>query len=566
MVLKYKSVQQGSLKVFSDGTVGTWNVRIGDKGVTWQGLYTGPLVLEEGYLDSICHSLLGVSSIDLAKQVQKKLLPTSYEGKQSLFLHSPSFTSGFFEKDVEKLQEQNHPFDFASCIETRALSLAKVGDLAVGRTHPWKIAADVYGVEKIDVETVEHYYLSHSLLLLALNYTEGYEGSCLFQIIRAVRLNPKIVVRLYSCDYEMQIFLLWLCKIAGVNQLAIEGNGVEVSNHWNAKAPLYPKVLDALSLNISTRDPFQILELETKSTDFYSILGLKLPRLPGYVIEVEAEVSPYEQLEIAAKLLQNRYGLTHGCLKASKGASGSRIVPNLKLSDTENLKQVLRSLLNLSKENFILEVFFNYKEVVCGDYSFAVSPSAHIRRDNVAPGLTLQLMDKTTWEGNLLVSANHCEDFGISITNYHMIQSIMESFKKAFDKKTTDDFSYKLVIGGLDFAIGTIGGLFGSDTFLAVQDLNLRFNGCEFMRNAQEVATEEQPFVVTKLVKPTKNTNLSSFKKLLFKLKENGYYCDIMAAIPEKWGLLVVFGKSPRDCLSNLYEVINYLETKGYIK
>jgi hypothetical protein len=52
------------------------------------------------------------------------------------------------------------------------------------------------------------------------------------------------------------------------------------------------------------------------------------------------------------------------------------------------------------------------------------------------------------------------------------ILKVMKSFQKKFEGKARLEPSFGLVVAGIDFAIGSIGGFFGDNTVLAVQDLN----------------------------------------------------------------------------------------------
>src|SRR5205085_3327143 len=133
---------------------------------------------------------------------------------------------------------------------------------------------------------------------------------------------------LYSLDREVQVALLYLKRLAGIDAVFTDANSPEVGDYWNAKEPLHPTVDEALALAGSSRDPHELLAAEHALAPLARRLGAQLAALPGYMIEA-ADTScetVAERFLAAATLLRERYRLSSGCLKPSNSGAGARIV------------------------------------------------------------------------------------------------------------------------------------------------------------------------------------------------------------------------------------------------
>ncbi|MEV8400232.1 hypothetical protein [Streptomyces niveus] len=211
----------------------------------WEGFGTGPLVYDGDFAD---HSerLLGLSLSEVVEQTSRRLLPYRAGGDApALILHSASRTTRGFDGDVNDLAVRRIPYDCSTYLEARAVFLARPGDLAVGRTAPWKESVRVFGIDSVDLEDLEHYYLYQALLVAAGRHTEGATDVPLARIIDWVRAHPDAIVRMYTLDREMQIFLLWLLRRTGLESLRIDANNHVVSIDWNRKRHIHPFVEDA---------------------------------------------------------------------------------------------------------------------------------------------------------------------------------------------------------------------------------------------------------------------------------------------------------------------------------
>lgn len=151
----------------------------------WQGFSTGYRVLTETELDVLCHKLLGHGPAAVADRAARELrsyTATVTAGPQpnrppAVIMHSATRTTRGFDGDLADVRAGRDPYDVAGYLEARAVSLAAAGDLAVGRTQPWRDAVRHYGTDSLDVGLLEPYYLSDALLTVAAE-TPGY--SCLW--------------------------------------------------------------------------------------------------------------------------------------------------------------------------------------------------------------------------------------------------------------------------------------------------------------------------------------------------------------------------------------------------
>ncbi|MGH8921364.1 MAG: hypothetical protein ACRD0H_24015, partial [Actinomycetes bacterium] len=141
----------------------------GDAGFRWEGFYTGPLELSPQQSSAIARDLLGMDLADVAAAAARELVPYVCDGTpvQTMVLHSATPVLHSLQADLAHAQSGQPADDVATYVEARSVSFAVPGDVVVGRTRPWRAAAELASVEAIDVPGIEYYYLSQSLLLLA---------------------------------------------------------------------------------------------------------------------------------------------------------------------------------------------------------------------------------------------------------------------------------------------------------------------------------------------------------------------------------------------------------------
>lgn len=516
---------------------GGWSVsRDGGAPFAWQGSYTGPLALDRAALDAAAWRLLGIGLDDVPAVAERVLRPHVGERPpRALILHSATPGMHSLEADLADAESGRTPDDVATYAEARAVSLARPGDVVVGRTAPWLLAAELAGVEHVTIPDVEHYYLSHAIIAVALA-TDG-RAPQLARLAALLRAHPQTLVRLYSLDREMQVVLLMLARLAGLDELRTDANPPAVADRWNAKAPLYPTVDDALALGPVAGDPRELLAAEGALSPLERRLGLPTPRLPGYALDATAlDAGAFaQQLAQAARLLRERYGLRLGCLKPSEAGAGARIVRAIELDDAARLREVAARAWP-SREAYVLEAHVAYLRTRVGDAELLLTPSGHVRDGRVAEGLTLQITSGTSWQGNVYLDESTSDTLGLAGEHYRAIAGAIAELHGAFAGR-----GLGLVTAGFDFAVGRVGGAFGDDVLLALQDPNISSHGAEYLRHYLDgVRANGGPrYAATRVVRPAPGQSLD----VLRAFEDDGF--AVMSAIPGRWGMIAAAAASP---------------------
>ncbi|MCH9646743.1 MAG: hypothetical protein K0U98_00815 [Deltaproteobacteria bacterium] len=465
----------------STGHTSGWTVQLGNgRRIPWQGLQTGPLTLSQIEIEETCQALLSCDLQQVGRLASQILQPATGDKahRPALILHSTTPELKTFDGDLDALIGGRVGGDFTTYKEARSVYLARPGDVVAGRTRAWKAAVGALGAEAVELEDCDYYYLSHALLHLARNYRGG-TGCALDRLVECVRETPR-VVRLYAFELEMQIFLLWLARAAGLEELALEANRPALSAAWNRKSVLHPTVELATRLtgSLSGLTAPECLEKESRLCALANQLGIEVAAIPGYTIEREGRpVEDFvQQVLSAAGLLRQRYGLRTGCLKASESGDGARITPGICLEDDSALADLAREA-HVHGDDYVLEAHVTYCQARVGGQTLPTALSAHIRGGQVAPGATIQFMQGTSWKGNVLLDEHSLDLFAIPAAHYRRLRRFVDDFQDAFERRAPG-----LVLAGIDFAIGTVGGAFGETILLGVQDLNVSFTGAECLR------------------------------------------------------------------------------------
>ncbi|MEU8539845.1 hypothetical protein AB0C52_07550 [Streptomyces sp. NPDC048717] len=523
---------------------GTWDVVVPGVGeVTWKGFYEGPFRLDADEIDGICRALLGIGPEEVPAATGRELRPYVSDGSpvRSLVLHSATPMLNSLEADLDDTANGRVADDVATYVETRAVSLAGPGDLVVGRTRPWReaarLAARADGVGVVEVPGIEYYYLSHALLRLAV--TEGERAPALARLIEAVRKRPETLVRLYAVDLEIQIFLLYLKRAAGVPALLTDANSHEVGSYWNTKAPLHPSVPDAAALSVAGLGPYEIMRAEAAVAPLGRRLGVTCPVVPGYAVDGRTPdtATVRDELVAAGRLLAERYGIVRGCLKPSGGGAGARIVAGLDLTDPDTLSRQAERVWR-AQETFVLEAHVDYLESPLAPGVF-LSPSGHVRDGHLAPGLTLQLTNGTSWQGNVYFEEEHARQLGLSTAAYRSVRDALAELRDGFD-----GHGLSLVTAGFDFAVGRLGGRFGDETQVVLQDPNLSSHGAEYLRLFRDRTLDRggPGCAVTQVVNPVLD---------LAALRAHGEdrppWSEVISSIPGRWGMLAVAADTPLE-------------------
>ena len=545
-----------------------WTVRLKDgQEVEWTGLQTGPLTFDEVEIDPVCRHLLGYGREEVAQRSAKVLVPASGDDAKlpAVLLHSTTPDLRTFDGDLDALVRGTRGGDFTTYKEARSVYLAAPDDVVVGRTPAWRAAVEATGARAITLEDQDHYYLSHCLLHLADGYRPG-SGSAMDQLVEHVRQAPRLI-RLYAFEEEMQIFLLWLAKTAGVKRLAMEANKPAISAAWNRKEVLHPTVEEAMEMEGDLpEDPVEMLEAEHRHCVLADRMGLDVPSLPGYTL-VRKGRGPEgfrAQMDDAADLLQERYGLTHGCFKASESGDGARIFPGIDLDDSDLLQEMADTAYQHG-DAYVLEAHVHYGQANVGGQTLPTALSAHIRGGEVAEGVTIQFVEGTSWKGNVLLDEHSCEEFEVPVEHYQRFRTFVEDFRRSFEERDPG-----LVLTGIDVAVGRVGGIFDDTLLLGVQDLNVSFTGAEclraFLDRARRIQGDDVAKCgVTRIYRPTLQADHAAFLEVTERFKSNTVYADTVASIPGRWAMVGITGETPEDAIGNLNRLEAALGEAGLV-
>ncbi|HEY2725236.1 MAG TPA: hypothetical protein VGI84_11185 [Pseudonocardiaceae bacterium] len=536
--------------------------------ITWAGFFTGHRVLDQRQVEAIALRLLGVPCSAVPAAAEQELVPYHAAGGHrapALLLHSATATLRTWEGDLADLLAGRSPYDVATYVESRSVYLATGSDLSVGRTAPWAEAVQVRGVPAVDVGDRQHYYLIQALLVLADQHERGVP-TCLDEVISWLRARPDAVVRLYALDLETQILLLWLRRRANLDRLATDANKPAVATRWNSKSHLHPSVARAEKLVADGLSVDELLDAEQRLGEAHERLGLRLPVLPGYLVprgDADAFVADVAR---AAQLLRTRYGLRTAALKPCEAGDGARIVGNLDLADAERLDAAARQAYPHG-DDYVLEAWVEFAAVRAGGAHHPVAPSGHFRNGQVADGVTLQTLDGFSWIGNAFLDEAGWTRLGLPADAYRAIREALAAVHAAFlGPHSVPDGSHQgLVTGGIDFAVGTVGGRFGDRALVGAIDFNLSSHGAEYLRAFQDeaaVLTRER-YAATRVFRPSTEATLAQLESLAAAHTAPGGLVRAIACVPRRWGMIACTGADPDIAMHRARRLIDVLVSAG---
>src|SRR6266516_3332057 len=526
----------------------------------WEGFQTGPRVLSRAEIGRFCRQLLRVPLAELSPHAGKWIQPERAAARHgpAIILHSATSLKKDFETSLYSLYGPVGRIaveDPSGYGEARSVYLAGSDDLVVGRVEPWQRAIRLAGVRAVDVGCLEYYYLSHALLKLAGEYSRTGTG-VLDPLIRWLRAHPAARVMVYALDEEMLIFLLWLRRTVGLPAIRVDANAVWLSRSWAHKTQLHPWVMDVtgLSQRESSGDSYRLLSAEHADAPFWRDFGLRVPVIPGYTIRAESDAeSVFSQLALSARFLVERYGLRIGCSKPSRGGAGSGIRKALDLRDVAALRVLAREVA-ATGEDCVLEAHLSYLHTDLSGHRLMLAPSAHIEYGRVADGATLQFLRDVTWQGNIYIDES-CHP-GLSPAHYDGIRSVMNRLVGA----SFNGEHLGLIKAGLDFGIGRLGGRFGTDIVLAVQDLNPLSTGAEYLRtflNKVAHATfpdEGSQYAATKVVRPSPRASLDVLTEAILACR-TADRCEPIASVPGQWAMIAVSAPHPGQAVQDILAI-----------
>ena len=578
----------------ADGGPGRWRVAApGHPTVVWAGFATGPEVLSPAELDRLARLLLGVGLPDVAAAAAEAVVSfVAGEGPPppALLLHSATSTTKGFEGDLTDVQAGRHAYDVPGYLEARVVALAAPGDLAVGRAAPWREAVELGGVDHVDIGDLDRYYLSQAMLLAAEAYLAaggaaepaepaepggavGPAGPAdprvagTARIVAWLRAHPDAVVRIYALDTELQILLTWLRRAAGLPRIRIDANNPIVSHRWNQKNHIHPDTAVAAGLTgAAGLRGYPVLALEQAAGDGARRLGLPGPALPGYTLRRAGDPAAFvATARAAADLLRRRHGITRGCLKPSEAGDGARIVAGLDLLDLAELdREVARAWHH--GDDYLLEANVEFVTFAAAGRTFLLSPSGHIRGGHVAPGLTAQLMNGRAWEGNAYVDADTAGDVGLTPELYAGIRASLVGIRDAFygPRAVAEGCHAGLVTGGIDYAVGRVGGFYGDEVLAAAIDFNLSSHGAEYLRAfLDQVRPEGYRYAATRVYRPTAAATLATTREAVLAAAPPGQRVTAVAAVPGSWGMVGCTGPDTLTAVGNALALVAVLAERG---
>jgi hypothetical protein len=515
------------------GELHDWTVVVDRREIAWQS-YAGPLRLDETDIAIASRKLLAIEPCDLLDLVAEHVeFSSPADGQQRLIVHSTTPFARGFETDLTAMVEERPICDLTTYVETRGLYLARSGDLAVGRTRPWRRAIAKPGVRRLALSDTDHYYMSHALLRRAVD--AGDRDPVLSRMIEFLRERPSAVVSPYDFEPEFQILAVWLAQAAGLKRIRVDANNSRLAA-WNGKRMLHPTVESALRLNgqVYGQPAHLILDHEHRQSEAFQALRAPLPVIPGYTVPWQQNRCAFsDDLVLAAQLLKERYELSRGCLKPSDGGNGGRIEAGIELDDQSRLKELATKAWNLGGDQ-VLEAHVSYFERQVGGERVLTTPSAHVRAGELLDGLTLQFMRGTSWKGNIFVGASDWAALGLDQTAYPKLRKAMDDLTRRLS----------LLHCGIDFAIGTLGGKFGDSVVAAVQDINPKVTGALFLREFMARYPTIGVGAATRVLVPEATASAENIRSLMSEFSTAEQPCEEVAIVPGRWAMIATSGQT----------------------
>jgi hypothetical protein len=120
-----------------------------------------------------------------------------------------------------------------------------------------------------------------------------------------------------------------------------------------------------------------------------------------------------------------------------------------------------------------------------------------------------------------------------------------------------------LVTAGLDFAYGRVGGAFGDELLIAIQDPNLSSHGAELLRLFRD--SSGASYVATKVVVPTPGSSVVKLRSLALDVTA-GRTLEVISAVPGRWGMIAAAAESPPAALEEVLARERELAAGGWVK
>jgi hypothetical protein len=253
-------------------------------------------------------------------------------------------------------------------------------------------------------------------------------------------------------------------------------------------------------------------------------------------------------------------------LKPSEAGDGASIVSGVPLHDTERLQHAARDAY-CHGDDYLLEAQVDYLTVEMAGRQFIMAPSGHVRFGQVADGLTLQFLHGPSWGGNAYFDAATCHLLGLSESLYEKMRAAMHDIADAFHGSLAEneDCLDGLVTGGIDFAVGRIGGRWGSEILAAATDFNLSSHGAEYLRAFLDGFAGQDPTVygATRVYRPALSATLHVTKERIAAAAPAGESVEAIACVPGSWGMVACTGDTPLTAADNVFRLVDMLGDAG---
>jgi hypothetical protein len=122
------------------------------------------------------------------------------------------------------------------------------------------------------------------------------------------------------------------------------------------------------------------------------------------------------------------------------------------------------------------------------------------------------------------------------------------------------------VTAGFDYAVGRLGGAFGDDVLVALQDPNMSSHGAEYLRRFIDgVRAGGGPrYAATKVICPAPDQTLQTLRGLEDDRARPGAF-RVISAIPGRWGMIAIAADSPLAATEEILRRERELEERGAI-
>ncbi len=153
------------------------------------------------------------------------------------------------------------------------------------------------------------------------------------------------------------------------------------------------------------------------------------------------------------------------------------------------------------------------------------------------------------WEGNVYFDERH--NPGLEPRHYALLRDVMERFVQAFRGASSPPGGLGLTKGGVDFGIGRLGGKFGEDPVVGLQDLNLLSHGAEYLRAFMRKAAAGcaagaggRVYGATRVVHPGPGASLEALLQAM-PAGLPDVHCEPIASVPGRWAMIATATREP---------------------